>query len=42
MNKEYKDLNLGCNISIIYIEIRKAIPEHLFKKSESRFLISVF
>lgn len=40
MSKAEEQINLACN-SNIYLEIRKAIPESLFKKSESRFLVSV-
>lgn len=36
------DITLGGIYIIFYIEIRKALPEHLFKKSEARFLVSVF
>lgn len=40
MSKAQEQINIACN-SYINLEIRKAIPESLFKKSESRFLVSV-
>jgi omega-6 fatty acid desaturase (delta-12 desaturase) len=40
MNNLITELSLECNI-ILIIEIRKAIPPHLFKKNEVRFLVSV-
>lgn len=40
MNNPTTELTLECNIILIK-EIRKAIPPHLFKKNEARFLVSV-